>query len=455
MQGRPTLSGEVSWEFSGHLLSDLYHRRSSMRIVLDVCLDGRKLQFPTGDRVDIGVADGRSIQLTFHLEEHGLLPGVHEIAVRAVFVVPLSDSDAAVASDRAGSRIGKDCFDMGFRRCRAHVLPESTVQFYYVPLEHPKYQQEIDQIRAVVEGRRFRYEKAVVPSLNDNRQSGQPEGDAAVHPTQSSQSSTTVTATTTATATAFAPDDVPASMSSPVVSVTSSISTTSSTAAASVLSNNANNHSGGTPNANGNGSSSSAIRGHQGGQGHLFAAKGLTILSPEAEMRLTMPADMNGSNTGAAPVAVVQLILSLPRRLCLAAATTGGEEGKWSLLSGTLRLQVEHSVVEGSGSGSGTVGVSSKRVYDTTQIALDHFHRAETPIEENAEHTTADAGTTYISDTTDIGGNFVVIIDIRGLTIGTHAITAAIVVAEPAGVTPLVDGNTVLYSDAIRFVVQE
>ena len=417
VQGRATLSGEVAWEFSGHLLSDLYHRRSSMRIVLDVCFDGRKLQFPTGDRVDIGVADGRSIKLLFRLEEHGLLPGVHEIAVRAVFIVPLPDSDAAVAADRAETRIGKDCFGMGFRRCRAHVLPESIVQFYYVPLEHPRYQQEIEEFRAVVEGRRLRYDKAAAPPLDDSRKSG-----------QSSPSS--------ATTTAVISDEVPAS-------ITSGVSASSPTAD-SDFSSNPDNHRG-----------TSYARGHQGGQGHLFAAKGLAILSPEAEMRLTMPADVQGrSNTGSAPLAVVQLAISLPRRLCL---TTGGV-GKWSLRSGTLRLQIEHNlVVEESGGGSGTGGESSKLVYDTTQIALEHFDKAETLPEENA----AFATTTYSGDSRDAAdttGNFVVIIDMQGLTIGTHAITAAIVVVEQptgvSGVTPL-DGNTVLYSDAVRFFIHE
>ena len=455
MQGRPTLSGEVAWEFSGHLLSDLYHRRSSMRIVLDVSLDGRKLNFPTGDRVDIGVADGRSIKLMFRLEEHGILPGVHEVSVRAVFVVPLPDSDAAVSVDRATTRIGEDCFGMGFRRCRAYVLPESIVQFYYVPLDHPRYRQEIEEFRAVVEERRHRYEKAMAPSLDDNRKSSRPDVEVVASPVSA-------TATAPADATTVLPDDITSSMLPTAVSVTAGIATSSSTATTdkTSLSSSTDNHHG-TFNVNNSSSSSSSssstIRGHQGGQGHLFAAKGLAILSPDAETRLTMPADAQGrNNAGAAPLAVVQLLISLPRRLCLTTTATGGE-GKWSLRSGTLRLQIEHNLLEGSDGRK-----NSKHVYDTTQIALEHFDRAETLPDDDADHsiTVATGTTTDMGDsrnTTDTGGNFVVIIDMRGMTLGTHAITAAIVVVEPSGVkdaTPL-DGNTVLYSDAVRFFIQE
>jgi hypothetical protein len=308
---------------------------------------------------------------------------VREVAVRAVVVTPLPGSSSsnnssgdvpAAADGEAAPSIAGDCAAVGSSRCRAYVLPVATRRFYFVPpAPHPAYDREVATYNEFLRQRREHFREQMEA---DNGGADVPAPDEAVAasaagPGQQGQQ----------------PPPPPRDKLPP------------------------------------------ALSGHRGGgQGHFFAARGLAIVAPVAEARLAMPTPPPGNPVP--PLAVIKLVLSLPRRLCAPATA----DRPWSLRAGTVRLRVHHGYVASEGP---SAGVATASTMDATQIALDHCN------DDPRDHARSP--------------NYAVHIDVRGLVRGKHTVHAAVVAADGDGDVGAGAGagaDDALFWDAVRFTIE-
>jgi len=289
-----------------------------------------------------------------------------------------SSGDAPAAADgEAALSIAGDCAAVGSSRCRAYVLPVATRRFYFVPpAPHPAYDREVATYNEFLRQRREHFREQMEA---DNGGADVPAPDEAVAasapgPGQQGQQQP--------------PPPLPLDRLPP------------------------------------------ALSGHRGGgQGHFFAARGLAIVAPVAEARLAMPTPPPGNPVP--PLAVIKLVLSLPRRLCAPATA----DRPWSLRAGTVRLRVHHGYVASEGP---SAGVATASTMDATQIALDHCN------DDPRDHARSP--------------NYAVHIDVRGLVRGKHTVHAAVVAADVdvgagAGAGAGSGADDALFWDAVRFTI--
>ena len=546
--GLPTRIPKVQWELRGSLLGDFFRRQVRMRIVLHVQLDGRKLSFPTGDRVDVE-ADGGAIQLTFSLQDQGVLPGVHEVSVSAVFVVPTplptptfegvsvagregsrgvqddsqlstsepesqtwsgSGSESWSESEASRAALEWDCLDMGQQHCTHYVLPAATVRFYYAPSDHPLYAHETAVVGQAVEQRRRRYDthhqaRTAAPPLGEIPPPPLPPSTPLSPPATARADALTRTIGSDGTTAMAGAVGLPVAgevgvggegssaavaagregtegrearemrerdraaaakrlefdpfVRSGAGSSTGSGTGTGTGSTAGLSSPTATRQQSATTSAATTPTTPTAatrtdaptdrqVGGHRGGQGHLFSTKGLSIVSPEPEQRLPMPQRPTTTPDSAQsqPLqTVLQLVVSLPRRLCAypAPSSPTSSPSPLSLRTGSLRLQLTHRFLGAVGAGTSS-SPNTSTVYDTTAIALTNFDKASRSGNNSST-------------------NFLLTIDVQGLTVGAHAVSVAVVRADHGDATDATNapvggwpkGTAVVYSDAVRFYAEE